>query len=445
MRRLAVHIVLAYLRFFARIALFVHRPKIIGIAGSVGKTSTKYALKAILEKKGKTVITSGNSETGVPLGILGIALGGYSPLHWLIAILRCPFGVFNLIGVSYLIVEMGIDDPCPPKNMEHLLTIVDPDVAVFVTESAAHTMQFEKALTVEEVQGMGPTERRDLLIRRITAEDAKMITDKTDIVVYNADNAFIMDELKKLRRSNKTMLSFGSAPDNRLSYGRREVTLGATFFEFKLGADYIAFRVNDYALPAEYREVFGGAILAAYAVGETPTRIQQALSSFRALPKGRVSLLRGINDSVIIDSSYNASRASMMAFLGLAQELRDATQRPIVFVFGDMRELGGEAELEHADVARRAVEVAEYLYCVGPLTKQYVMPIAEQAGLQELQWFENARLLGSYLRAHLPHNAIVLVKGSQNQIFLEEAIKFILASEKDVSRLCRQERYWKKE
>src|SRR3989344_3241689 len=166
MRRLAVYVVLLYLRFFARIALFMHRPKVIGIAGSVGKSSAKYALKAILEKTGRTVSTSGNSETGVPLGILGITLAGYGPIDWLIALLRCPFGVFHLIGASYLIVEMGIDDPRPPKNMEYLLTIVEPDVAVIVTESAAHTMQFEKALSGEEVQGMTAEERRDLLIRR---------------------------------------------------------------------------------------------------------------------------------------------------------------------------------------------------------------------------------------------------------------------------------------
>ncbi len=441
MRKFAVWFVLYYLRFFARIALFIARPKVIGIAGSVGKTSVKYALAKILGDVGRTLTTSGNSETGVPLGILGIKLAGYRFWNWLSILLQCPFRVWNTLGVNYLIVEMGIDDPDPPKNMAYLLTIVKPDIAVIVTESAAHTEQFEKTLTENEKK-LSAGERRKLLIKRIAAEDITMITQQCRIVVFNADSHYITEALEPYQYRGLRFMSFGHSARNNLAYVKREVSLAGTRFGFTLDGQRVAFSIRSYALPAQYREVFGAAALAAYVAGVPTQTIQRSLETFSELPKGRATLLKGIRDSVIIDSSYNASRASVDAFLGLLRELKEKTHRPVVFAFGDMRELGQEAAIEHAAVAEQIPSVADYLFCVGPLTKQYVLPRVPKEIFKEVEWFSNAHGLGVYLRDQLPPRALVLIKGSQNQIFLEEAIKYILVDKGDEKKLCRQEGYW---
>jgi UDP-N-acetylmuramyl pentapeptide synthase len=131
--------------------------------------------------------------------------------------------------------------------------------------------------------------------------------------------------------------------------------------------------------------------------------------------------------------------------------------RPIVFLFGDMRELGDGAKTEHEVIAQKLIGIVDYLYCVGPLTREYVITYignlkllapSEAEGeignlkFKNIRCFDTSIRAGEYLKDHLPKNALVLVKGSQNTIFLEEAIKYILADKKDEAWLCRQEQYW---
>ena len=70
--------ILSYLRFFTKKALKKNTPIIIGVAGSVGKSSFKNALYAILKDYDKTLALDGNSETGIPLSILGLDAKDYT-------------------------------------------------------------------------------------------------------------------------------------------------------------------------------------------------------------------------------------------------------------------------------------------------------------------------------------------------------------------------------
>ncbi|OGY88997.1 MAG: hypothetical protein A3B30_02810 [Candidatus Komeilibacteria bacterium RIFCSPLOWO2_01_FULL_52_15] len=444
MRQLAIWFVLRYFRFFARIALFVHRPLVLGIAGSVGKTSTKYVLSHILSAAGKTAVTSGNSETGIPLGILGIALHGYSPLQWLLAMALCPFKIFHLRRVKFLVAEMGIDDPYPPKNMTYLLSIVEPDIAVLVTESVAHTMQFDKVLTDAE-RALPDGQRIERLVAAIANEDAKMaMTQRCSAIIYNADSSFITGALARGVPTRVKRIHFGHAHDASFRYRSYDVSPDRTAFSFTDKRLTHSLGIRGYALPEEYREVFAAALLAAREAGVSIETGIESLNRGFALPKGRASVLNGIGNSTIIDSSYNASRASTVAFLKLMNTLKEKTGRPTVMLFGDMRELGEETKAEHETVFEHMPGTIDYLFCVGPLTKEYILPAAQSSPFQRVKWFSDAVSAGSYLAQHLPERSLVLVKGSQNGIFLEEAIKFILADPQDAGKLCRQEKYWKK-
>lgn len=147
LRGFAIWFILNYLKFWAKLALFFHKPYIIGIAGSAGKSSARNALLAVLKDYKRVKAVTGNSETGVPLGLLGIDLKGYSPSDWKEALLKAPRGLNTLKNIDYLIVEMGIDDPNPPKNMEYLLSIVKPDLAISLNVAGPHLQQFEKTLS----------------------------------------------------------------------------------------------------------------------------------------------------------------------------------------------------------------------------------------------------------------------------------------------------------
>ena len=112
-----------------------------------------------------------------------------------------------------------------------------------------------------------------------------------------------------------------------------------------------------------------------------------------------------------------------------------------------MRELGEESKIEHEEVAVKLIGIVDYLYLVGPLTREYVLPVVQlnESLFKEIRWFDTSIRAGEFMKENLVKNSIVLAKGSQNTIFLEEAVKQILADKNDRKNLCRQEEFWKKE
>src|SRR3989344_7525274 len=137
--------ILYYLRFFARLQLRKFHPLIIGVTGSAGKSSCVAAIECVLTGKRQIKATKQlNSETGIPLAILDIAMEDYTPADWLKAMLLAPAKILtNWKRFDTFVVEMGIDSPVPPKNMEYLLTIVQPAMGVFLNVAGAHTQNFD--------------------------------------------------------------------------------------------------------------------------------------------------------------------------------------------------------------------------------------------------------------------------------------------------------------
>ena len=435
------YILLLYLKSLAKVALFIARPKIIGIAGSVGKSSTQQAIYAAIKDTVSAYASHGNSETGVPLGILGIKPTSYSFSSWVKMCIRSPFGIGNLLGKKYLVLEMGIDDPFPPKNMEYLLSIVKPDIAISLNIAGPHLMQFEKALKHEEND---PKKRLELILFEMARQDTKIITDSgCKAGIYNADDKNIVNYVSKYNGAK--LLTFGEATTNTISYKEYTVDLSGTTFEFGYNDKTIKLFFPRLLLPKDYQETFAATILAAIEIGLDIEQIQASLTKNFTLPPGRASIFDGIKDSTIIDSSYNASRKSVLTFLELCEDLKKETGKTITFLFGDMRELGNEAEIEHKEVMDKIEKVVDYLYLVGDLTKQYVLERAQSCeNILEVKHFANSKEAGKYLENNISHGTILLAKGSQNTIFLEEAVKCVLANKEDAKKLCRQEPHWKK-
>lgn len=448
MRKYLVWFFLYYLRFWAKFALFISRPYVIGVAGSVGKSSTRNALYAVLKDHFKTYMVYGNSETGIPLGILGIKVKGFNAKRWLEIFIKAPFKIFNLIGFKYLIVEMGIDDPYPPKNMSYLLTILKPDMSIDLNATATHTQQFEKILQKNSSKSI------NYLIKRIAEEDSKIITNGyTKIGIYNADDKNLDRAIKLSKNNNLRIMTFGENSKNDVFYNNYSITLKKTKFSYKLntqkGIISIDLTFPGMLLPPASKESFAAVVLAARTLGLTNQQIKDALNAYFTIPKGRSTLFEGINNTIIIDSSYNSSKSTVFSFLKMLKILKKRTGRSTVFVMGDMRELGQKSKEEHEEVASEIIGNVDILYCVGPLTKEYVIPyIKTHSGRKtprRIEWYKNSVQAGLHLKEDVPKKAIVLFKGSQNTIYLEEAIKFLLANPHDSKKLTRQEQYWLEE
>jgi UDP-N-acetylmuramoyl-tripeptide--D-alanyl-D-alanine ligase len=423
MKQTVVHFILVYLKFFAILAQKIHKPVIIGITGSAGKSSARDAVYAILKDYYKTkVIIKGNSETGLPLGILGLSvhsIGFSSPVQsfidWSKLLLVAPFKIFNLKDTDYLVIEMGIDDPYPPKNMSYLLSITKPDIAIILNIYAVHSAQFEKVVTKPIT--------RTKLIQAIAWEKTKIATKNPECktVIFNGENEALLEVFNKA--TAKEIITFGKSTSHAISYKNYKVNEeGTQFTLIGKNTEEIQLNFSGFVLPRIYEETFSAAILAGQSTGLSLSDIEIGLEKNFQLEPGKSTLLKGVNNSLIIDSSYNASKKSVLALIDLGVALKKVTGRPLAFLLGDMREIGIAEKREHEEVAEYLMQNVDYLYCVGPLTKKYVIPHVSSK-LIATTWFEDSLKAGQSLKENLPEKCILLVKGSQNTIYLEEAIK----------------------
>jgi UDP-N-acetylmuramyl pentapeptide synthase len=114
-----------------------------------------------------------------------------------------------------------------------------------------------------------------------------------------------------------------------------------------------------------------------------------------------------------------------------------------IAILGDMRELGLQTESEHKKVAKTAVKAADKIILIGPLMNQYALPLIKQSKIP-VNWFSTAGEAANYLIENISGNEIILVKGSQNTIFLEIVVEALLKNKSSVKNLCRRGPFWDK-
>lgn len=164
------------------------------------------------------------------------------------------------------------------------------------------------------------------------------------------------------------------------------------------------------------------------------------------LQAGRLTPLAGIYDSVIIDSSYNASPLSMQAAINDVYRIQHDVfpKHKVILVLGDMRELGEREEKHHRELAAYLSQYGDSILLLGAAMNKYTIDELKKIGhnLDKVELFSHYDDLGkkikSILESDSTNNYIILFKGSQNTIFLEEAIKHILLDQGDEKKLTRQ-------
>lgn len=415
-RKLALFF-LQYLRILAKIQLskinLIRKIRgkrkviIIGITGSIGKTSTMIAIVSALKDSFKVKYSQkANSESGIPLDILGLQIKNYSVIDWLRVALLSPVKIItNWQEYDIYVVEMGVDEPYEPKNMGYLLKIIRPEIGVFIGVTSVHSQQFEKvALGINGV------------LNAIADEKAKLII--------------------SLPESGFAVLN----PNDELVKNRAHLTKAKVVFAKNVMVDF-----RNYILPKPYQINFGLALATAESLGVSKEKALLGIKKYFYLPPGRSSLIKGIKDTLIIDSSYNSSLKASLAMLDLLRDYGIKTGRRKIAVLGDMRELGNQSETEHQKLAEAAVKTADEVVLVGSEMKKYFLPKAKSLGFKNINHFENAYQAAKFLKNNLKGRGLVLIKGSQNTIFLEIVVKALMKEKnKAKSLLCRQEEFWER-
>ncbi len=415
-------IVARILALFARAVVRRYRPRIVMISGSVGKTSTKDAVAAVLAVRFfvRSSDKSFNSELGVPFTILGVKNPWGNPFAWFsvvkrsLALLLLPNHYPNM-----LVLEVGADRP---GDLARILRIATPDVVV-VTRLPEISVHVEAYASPEAV-------------REEEFSPAHALVAAAPLIIP-ADDSYALDSAL---RTPARSISYGVSDDATV----RIDDIG--FYES--GGNVEGMRANVYMV-GEHRSLvvkgsvgktqlfpLAAALAAALALEIPLSEALVALDTYEP-PPGRGRLLQGKNDSVIIDDSYNASPVAVEEALSTLKTFPRVKRR--IAVLGDMLELGRYSVMEHERIATLANDSADIIVAVGIRARAF----AAAHKRVEVMLFDNARAAAAALADIVRAGDVILVKGSQS-IRTERIVEALLADPADVSRLVRQEKEWKR-
>lgn len=413
------------LRLMARAVLGKYRPDIVGVTGSVGKSSTKDAIAIVLSSAFSVRKSEGNynNELGVPLTILGVESGGRSISKWVVVLFKWLWlMVFPAKYPEVLVLEMGVDRP---GDMSYLLEFIPLRVGVMTRIASSHIEFFGS-------------------LANITKEKGKLIASVQDdgFAVVNADDERAIKMLEKTK-AKAIRFGFGKNADVRAEHivlyqdGRH---IEGTSFKMSYDGKTIPVR-----LPKIIAKHHLSAALAAAAVGIAfrlnLVQIAAALREFEPLP-GRLRLLPGKNGTTIVDDTYNASPESVGAALEVLGGL--SAQRKVA-ILGDMLELGEKSDEWHGELTQLLIDAGVTLF-IG-IGKHMRVPadrlLASGWSPDNVVWFPDPESAAEVALRYVQTGDLILLKGSRG-MRLEKITERLLA-DRDLARevLCCQTREWR--
>jgi len=337
---------------------------VVGVTGSVGKTSTKDMLASVLSQKFNTLKTQGNFNNEIGL----------------------PLTVFNLSKENEIaVLEMGMNNF---REISRLTHIAQPSIAVITNIGTAH------------IGNLGSQQN----ILKAKLEILEKLT-PNGIVVLNGDDK-ILYSLK------------GKLPHTVIYYGIDNLKADIVATNIILGADKSKFKVkiNGKIYPFEVNVIGQHHIynaLAAIIVGlQQKVEIEKIIKGVAEFSSGsmRQSIVK-LDGITLIEDCYNASAASMEAALKVLSQIGGANRT--IAVLGDILEQGDYSEKAHREVG---LAVAEFeinkLITVGKDSK-YIASEAQKRGITDILSFDNNKQATEYLIGEVKKYDTVLFKASR--------------------------------
>jgi UDP-N-acetylmuramoyl-tripeptide--D-alanyl-D-alanine ligase len=346
------------------------RGQVIAVTGSVGKTSTKEALRCVFSAQGIThaSVASFNNHWGVPLTLA-----------------RCP------AHADYAVFEIGMNHA---GEIETLVKMVRPHVAIITTVEPVHLEFFDGIEAIADAKAE--------IFAGLEAGGA---------VVLNRDNAQFARLQKRAKELGVSrIVSFGA--DKKAEARLLDVSLHATSsavhalildqdITYKLGLPGRHMAMNSLAVLAAASLAGADLVASALALSQMLPAVGRGTRLALGLPQGPVTL---------IDESYNANPASMAAALGVLGQAEVTSRGRRIAVLGDMLELGTSSPALHRGLADAVVaNKVDLIFCCGPLMRNLwdALPSAQRGG-----YAEQSTLLESQVAVALRAGDAVMVKGS---------------------------------
>jgi len=342
-----------------------HAQRVIGITGSVGKTTTKELTARVLEQRFTTLKNPGNlnNEIGLPLTLL------------------------KLTGEHQRVVlEMGF---YVPGEIKFLCDIAEPQIGIITNIGTVHA---ERAGSQEAI-AQGKAE----LVQALPAGPE-------GIAILNYDDPWVRDMAKK----TKAQVFFYGLDERAHLWADQVDGLGLEGISFRL---HYRNEILHLRVPLIGRHSVHTALRAA-AVGLVEGLTwHEIVGGLRSSPAQlRLVAVYTKDGALLLDDTYNASPQSTLAALNLLDEMSGYK----IAVLGDMLELGRYEEIGHQMIGIRAAEVADEIITVGERAR-IIARSARNARFSKLTITEldNSQQAIDYLRDHLKENDVVLVKGSR--------------------------------
>lgn len=402
-----------YVRKYFRIHSEV---KLVIVAGSIGKTSTKRAIATLLSQKFRVAMHEGNHNThmSVPLAIMGVEYPEKvkSFIAWWAVFRAMSRRIKEPTGVDIIIAELGADHP---GDIAHFSTYLNPDIAVITAVTPEH-MEFFK--TIEAV-----------------AQEELTAANISKLAIINRDD---IDGRFANFLTNSNVDTYGTTGLAEYRFEIKDFTLEDGYKGSVIMPEYAEpTSVTIKVLGEHSLRPAMGAVAVAAKMGLNPQEIAAGLALLRATP-GRMNVLRGMEDSIIIDDTYNSSPLAASSALQTLYSLQ-VPQR--IAVLGDMNELGATSAEEHRKLGELCdPSLLDWVITVGEASEKYLAPAARARGCQ-VKSFKTAVDAGAFAHSVVTKGAAVLLKGSQGGIYLEEAVKVIAMMTED-DKLVRQSASW---
>lgn len=395
-----------------------HTIKLIVVTGSVGKTSTKQAIATVLSEGLRVRAHDGNYNTdlSVPVALMGVDYpdNPHSVREWMQVFDAMSIRINEPQDVDVIIQELGTDHP---GDVAAFASYLQPDIAVVTAISEEHMEYFKTldAVAQEELSVLAFS-KLAVVNRDDVAGGYAKYASTTNITTYGLDE----------KAEYRLEVQPASPLDGRIGklhapeWGEIPVTVQL---------------VGEHSLKAA-----AAAACVASRLGMSVQEIAVGISKIRPV-KGRMRVFRGVNDSTIIDDTYNASPLAVKAALTTLYTI-EAPQR--IAVLGSMNELGETSATAHAEIGTFcASDKLEWVVTIGEEARKYLAPAAERQACR-VRSFTSPYEAGGFVHSVLQEKGVVLVKGSQNGVFAEETVKILLHSTEDEEHLVRQSEAWMK-
>ena len=348
--------------------------KVVGVTGSVGKSTTKEMIAAALEGDFLVSKTPANfnNDLGLPMALLAMEA-----------------------DTQVAVLEMGMSHFGEISYLSH---IAKPDIGVITNIGTMH------------MENLGSREG----ILRAKLEICDGMAKDAPLCLYG-DDPYLWGSREQLSRP---VIYFGSGSD-RCAVAAQNIRQAADMLQFDVRAGQTCFELK---LPLEGEHFVTDALAAtavALTLGVAPDRIADRLSRFRNMA-GRQEIFEA-KQMTIIKDCYNAGPESMAAAL----KVLSARPGRRIAVLGDMLELGSATAQAHLDAGRLAARCADILLTYGP-NGQLVCRGAQEAGMDKTRAFDDRAAAAETLRQICIPGDVLLFKGSHGmhmELILEQFLQ----------------------